>query len=342
MNKKPEKLSWPRRPGAGHGLFTILAVVLLLTGLAIASPSFAEAASTDQRDTLVDDVVRMLDAGIESDLIVNWLKSGDRRAAALSANDLIALKQAKASRELIEFLLAMTARAATAVTMPEAATNTEAPAGAYPEPDVTNEACCLVDFAIQYRATEDREGEQFEQPGRDLFLYMDGEFLARLESQGNIASRGPERFKSSVAPGEHTLRLMRQLHTRKRSDSWDHETTVSPSSIRFRIEPGARWQLELSWVQSEFSTRKPLTWRWLKDGTEVAGEAKGGQFRDDWAFLCEDAELSRDVGAIARWRANDRLKDCVNWASLWPAGTETDRGKVLAELSRSDYEPPVR
>ncbi|NIA26989.1 MAG: hypothetical protein GWP02_02960 [Desulfobulbaceae bacterium] len=345
---------WTLCPGRLRTATLSLALLLALMPLA--------SAEVTPDDPVVADVVRMLDAGIGPQLIRSWLDASGKHSGLLSTNDMIALSAANAPDELIELLLTQSASPVTigalppnqplpesppwtdGVSQPGRAAEEPAasPLPAKTSPPRNHEACCLVDFAIQYRATEDREGEQLEQPGRDLFLYMDGEFLARLESQGNIASRGAERFKSSVAPGEHTVRLLRQLHTRKRSDSWDHETTVSPSSIRFRIEPGAQWQLELSWIQSEFSTRKPLTWRWLRNGTEVSGDAKTGQFRERWPFLCEDVEMSRDSGAISGWRARDRLKACVNWPSLWPDGVELTRAQVLEDLRRFDFEPPRR
>lgn len=321
---------FPRRVRPGLQLTAALSLAILLAPMPLVS------AAVTPDDPLVDDVVRMLDAGIESDLVVSWLKTGDRRPAALSADALIALSEAKASRELIELLLSMvprTAPAPTARALP-------------PEPVATRKDCCLVDFSVEYRATEDTEGEEFEQPGRDLYLYVDGQYLARLESQGNIASGGPVRFKAQLAPGVHALRFTRQLHTRTKygasGDSWDHETTVSPSIIKFEVEPDALWQLDLSWAQSEFSTYGPLNWHWSRNGVEVEGETRAGEFREQWPFLCEDVEISRDSGAISAWRARDRLKSCVNWSSLWPAGIATDRAKVLAELGRFEFEPPLR
>ncbi|NNF40800.1 MAG: hypothetical protein HKN64_05430 [Woeseiaceae bacterium] len=314
----------------------VLSLAILLSLMPLASAEV----TTDE--PLVDDVVRMLDAGIESDLVISWLKTGDRRPAALSADALIALSQARASRELIEVLLSMTQNTAPVEEVPA---STPQPVAIDPEPVSADKDCCLVDFSVEYRATEDTEGEAFEQPGRDLFLYIDGKYLARLESQGNIVNIGAVRFKSTILPGEHTLRLTRQLHTRKRSKTgtagWDHETTVSPSIIRFRVEPDAQWQLELRWIQSEFSTRGPLSWRWLRNGTEVASEDKAGEFRERWPFLCEDVAVSGASGAIAGWRMRDRQKGCVDWRSLWPADVQTTRAMVLDDLRRSDYAPPL-
>ena len=317
-----------------------LAVLALVLWLPQPPPAAAEVTPDDP---VVADVVRMLDAGIESDLVVSWLKTGNRRPAALSADALIALSQAKASRELIEFLLSMTPSTVPAA---KARILTPEPVAVEPESMAIIKDCCLVDFSVEYRATEDREGEEFEQPGRDLYFYVDGQFLARFESQGNIANSGAVRFQSAIPPGEHTLRLTRQLHTRKRNkqgnDSWDHETTVSPSIIKFRVGPDARWQLELRWIQNEFTTGPPLSWRWLKNGAEVAGKKKIGEFRERWPFLCEDVAISGDSGAIAGWRARDRQKGCVDWRSMWPANVQTTRAMVLDELRLSDYAPPLR
>ncbi|MGB5333220.1 MAG: hypothetical protein WBM64_02940 [Woeseiaceae bacterium] len=333
---------WDLRPGRLRMAALSLGILLALMPLA-----WAEATPDDP---VVDDVLRMLDAGIESDLVVSWLKTGDRRPAALSADALIALSDANASRELIEFLLAMVPPPAAPMSGSEA--HTDAPA-AIASPGVTqpstrtvvaqNDDCCLVEFSISYRAAEDKEGGEVEQAGRDLFLYADGRLLTRIESQGNIASGGPVRFKTQMAPGEHTLRFTRDLHSPAKgtgdSKSWKHETTVSPSIIRFELEPDALWQLDFSWVQSEFSTKKPLRWSWSRNGVEVAGEAGVGEFRERWPFLCEDVEISREVGAISAWRARDRLKSCVRWASLWPGSVDTTRAELLNSLRRFNFEP---
>lgn len=332
---------WRMRPGRLRTAALSLAILLALMPLA--------SAEVTPDDPVVADVVRMLDAGIESDLVVSWLKTGDRRPAALSADALIALTEARASRELIEFLLAMTRAApisGSAADSGARATTATPEATLRPTPDATppqipaavshNDDCCLVEFSIRYQAAEDKEGEEVEQASRDLFLYADGQLLTRIESQGNIASGGPVRFKAQMAPGAHTLRFTRQLHTRSKGAgkpaSWDHETTVSPSIIRFDVEPGAIWQLDFSWVQSELSTTRPLRWRWSRNGVEVAGEERAGEFREQWPFLCEDVEISRDSGAISAWRARDRLKACVRWTSLWPGGVENTRAQVLEEL----------
>jgi len=315
----------------------------------------AQTNATQAVDPIVTDVVRMLEVGIEPDLILNWLQSSGKRPGPLSADDVIALSEAKAPKELIQALLDLATPAAQAPVAP-VAPSADVPARPAvaapvsppsPQPGrVTSDSeCCLVDFSVEYRVSEDMIGDGFEGPEQDLFLYLDGYFLARFESQGNIAARGPVPFKARVSPGTHTLRLTRELHTqtdpRKHPDEWDHLTTVSPSVIEFAVEPGADWNLDIHWTQGEFTLKPPLHWRWSRDGVEVAGQKHAGAHREDWPFLCDDVEVSRDNGAISGWRARDRRKGCVDWSSLWPPPVRTTRVEVLAELQQSDFQPNV-
>jgi len=334
----------------------LAAIIGLLWALCLAPTIVAAQTETAEAvDPVVGDVVRMLEVGIEPDLILRWLESSGKRPGPLSADDVIALSQAKAPKELIQALLDLAGPSAgiTPATpdAPSAAVQQPAaPASGLPSPQQTGVApvageCCLIDVSVEYRATEDLVGEEYAGPEHDLFLYVDGHFLARLESQGNIAGQGPVPFKARLAPGDHALRLTRELHThageRAGDVKWDHLTTVSPSTIPFRVEPGADWNLDVRWVQGEFSLKRPLHWRWSRDGVEVAGQKHVGAFREDWPYLCEDVEASREDGGISGWRAKDRLKGCVKWKSLWSSDVRITRAQVLAELRRDDFEPTV-
>ena len=311
----------------------------------------AQAPPTEAVDPVVTDVVRMLNVGIEPELVLKWLQSSGKRPGPLSADDVIALSQANAPKELIQALLDLATPAAALPAAP-AGSGAGAPATSVPSyapatgaAVAADSRCCLVDFSVEYRAAEDRIGGEFEGPGHDLFVYLDGHFLARFESQGNIAAQGPIPFKAWVAPGEHTIRLTRELHTqpnrRKHPEAWDHVTTVSPAVIEFRVEPGAAWNMDIHWVQGEFSMKPPLHWRWSRDGVELDGEKHAGAFREEWPYLCDDVEASREAGTIANWRARDRLKGCVTWAALWPPDNETARAIVLDELRQFDFEPTI-
>lgn len=328
---------------------TLLSLTLAVWITAAAhAPAHAQSAAAQATDPVVSDVVRMLEVGIDSDLVLEWLKSSGKQPGPLSADDVIALTQAKAPKELIQALLDMSARAAPPPPQSRGrppAPVAPAPAGPPPAVAQADGECCLVDFTVEYRVAEDTEGDNMEPPGRDLFVYVDGQFLARFSSQGNIAARGPVPFKARLAPGDHTLRVTRELHTRSggRGDAgqWRHETTASPVSVPLSIDGSANWNLDLRWTQSEFSINKPLSWQLSRNGAEVAGEKKTGAFKEDWPYVCEDVEVSRDNETLSSWRTRDRLKKCVTWSSLWPAGAPS-RQAVLADLAKADFEPAIR
>jgi hypothetical protein len=321
-----------------------LAALALVLGLSPGTPAFAEATPDDP---VVADVVRMLEAGLEPRLIRDWLDTSSVPPGRMSANDMIALAGAHAPDELIEDLLQRSTRSGDAedtprgeLSVPDAPEN-ERPPQAAVKPDAAD--CCLVDFSVEYRAPEQGPAEQADAPRRDLYLYLDGRFLGRFSPRADIASRGPRAFKYRVAPGLHTIRLARELHlpsrNKKDGDARDHMTTVSPSSIEFELQNGAQWTMDIRWTQGVFSKKRPLRWRWSRNGEPVAVEENAGTFQDDWPFLCEDVEISRKSGAIAEWRANDRSRDCVTWASLWPHGVVTGRAQILAEYERTDFQP---
>jgi hypothetical protein len=111
--------------------------------------------------------------------------------------------------------------------------------------------------------------------------------------------------------------------------------------LDIEVLAGGSYNLDLRWIEGEWSLKKPLSWRWSRNGDEIAGEQHTGKFSEDWAWLCEDVEASRDSGAIAQWRARDRLDGCVRWSELWPAPLATSRAQVLADLQRHDFNPPA-
>ena len=315
-------------------------------------------------DGVVADVVKMLDAGIEPRLVRSWLESGGRSPGTLSANDMIALSSANASDELIEYLLETSARPAGAETpaaAPPPTSRPQEPASPEvmaPASSVVHEApvvqssartdsseCCLVDFAVEYRSAEDSDSDDMEADAPDLFVYLDGEFLGRFASQGDIGSRGPLTFRRQLATGSHSIRLTRERHTpsksRKKSGTWDHATTVSPSVIRFNVEPGANWNLDIRWTESVFSLKPPLHWRWSRDGVEVAGEKNAGAFRDDWPYLCDDIEIKprirRYIG-VARERSQQELRH----VGVAVAGKRsTTRAQILDELRADQFKPNI-
>lgn len=324
---------------------SLLALALALW-LSPGPPTFAEATPDDP---VVADVVRMLDAGVEPRLILGWLESGNRRPASLSAGDMIALAAAEAPAELIEDLLARAARPAEIEHTPPARQPTAEVRQDDPPRHTSGHVgagdCCLIDFSVEYRAPEQDAAGQTDSPRADLYLYLDGRFLGRFAPRSEIGSKGPQLNKYRIAPGQHTIRLTRELHlpskNKKAGGARDHLTTVSPSSIDFELLPGAQWTMDIRWTQGVFSREPPLRWRWSKNGAPVAGEERVGVFHDDWPFLCEDVEISRDSGAISAWRASDRSRDCVTWASLWPRGAAASRAQILSDFESAGFRPGI-
>ena len=70
------------------------------------------------------------------------------------------------------------------------------------------------------RAVEPIEGE-FEANPRDLFVYVDGELVARVASRGDLLRRETPSFEVALESGEHTLRITRERHTSRRHELSD-------------------------------------------------------------------------------------------------------------------------
>jgi len=188
------------------------------------------------------------------------------------------------------------------------------------------------------------EGED-EAPSRDLFVYVDGRFVARLESRPDIGGRSEVRLRRLLEPGPHTLRLTRERHERRggRGDRrWRHDTRVCPDLIELAIEPGNPPVFELEWIESPFAPadRGPLSWRILVDGERTAGQERSGTPKSEWPPLCEDIEAAVESGAVRAAVVRQDLASCVRWADLWPAAAPApSRAEVLVEIERAGFGP---
>ncbi|MGB5623675.1 MAG: hypothetical protein WBN65_14370, partial [Gammaproteobacteria bacterium] len=103
-----------RTPGSAPSRRWIAVIILMLAMSAAPAMVRAQTNATQAVDPIVTDVVRMLEVGIEPDLILNWLQSSGKRPGPLSADDVIALSEAKAPKELIQALLDLATAAAQA------------------------------------------------------------------------------------------------------------------------------------------------------------------------------------------------------------------------------------
>jgi hypothetical protein len=330
-------------------------LVALMVALAGIPTADAEAATTDSVDPVVADVVRMLDVGVEPGLVLEWVKSSGRQPRPLTADDMIALSQANAPKELVQALLELSAKPMPAAPVPAApmpgyaVPGPVAPPGQgrppSPGPAAGSTECCMLEVSVEYKAQEGYEGDRTPAPAHDMYVYLDGEYLARITSLGDIFQRGPTRVKTRLAPGTHTVRLTRELHQQDKDlltkHGWDHVTTVSPTTLTLTVDQVATYNLDIRWIESQFTLKRPMSWRWSMNGEVLASEKNIGESYSKWPYLCDDVEASKADGAIDDWRAEDRMKGCVTWASLWPPGVKTSRQDVLEYLARYDYSPPA-
>jgi hypothetical protein len=288
---------------------------------------------------LVREMVRLLEEGLDSPIVRQWAERQNPPQSRLTADDLIALKRAGASEELVGWAIAVAGSRSEAPAPPASV----GPASAGRAAPVRESGLATVHLSVDYRAVEPVEGE-FEAKSRDLFVYIDGQLVARVASRGDLLRRETPSFEIALEPGEHTLRFMRELHSSRRRERWIHETRVAPEAIRFSVSAGAYWALELTWKESVFGGGgTPLAWRLVRDGEPVDGRADFGTPKERWPLLCEDIEAGLAAGERPSRSVARDLEGCVRWADLWHDGASVPpRSEVLAELVAHGFSPPAR
>jgi len=298
--------------------------VLLLAGLT----TILAAEQPDDIDPVVQDVARMLEAEIETTVILQWLQQVETPPETISADDLILLKRAGAPQEVVERLLEMSEGAPT----PEliAPTSTPPPSVRVTPPAMDEDAieeCCEVDVSVLFRPFYPLD-DLDEDTGWDLYVYLDGSLLARA-----VRDRAATTLSARLSPGEHTLRLLWELHARQgrgESATWEHEARVAPETLRFDLPPAEGWKLEVVWDEGRFgSKKKPLSWNLVINGGPTMGESALGTPRDRWPVLCDEVEASIPEGKDTPGWARRAMKGCVSWSSLWE-GLDTVPGRDQA------------
>jgi len=311
---------------------------VLLGGLLISPAVVAEEQLIDSGSkaaTVLDDAVRMLNEGVGSPVIVEWLAKETRRVPALSPDDVIGLTRAGASEELVERLIEMSAHEGTSSAPPAA------PAAAAvrpPEPSAAGTAG--IAFSFSYRSQSD-DGPELGNRWA-LFAYLDGELLTWSKSSGTFSLRTVNTSKQ-ISPGPHVIRLVRESHKPRGKDRWEHQSLVEPTPIVFEVESGDGWHMSISWTQPAFSVKeqRPMSWRLTRWNVDVAGAEKTGTRKDDFDQLCEDAEASVPDGKKPNSTVKQQLKGCVHWSSLW-VGVEDfpSRAELLEAFEKDDFRPP--
>jgi hypothetical protein len=335
---------------------SLLLAVALTSGLSAGLPARGQpdasgageaAAPVRPVDPVVGEVVRMLEAGVEPEVIARWLGQAETRPGKLVADDLIALKQAGAPEDLVRRILDLVparvslpaaprapAEASSAAAGGPAATGREAPGSGVP-----------VTFSVEYLPDTDPE------LGLDpwnLFLYLDGRPLA-WTGGGRIITRWTKdslEFHQPLPPGRRVLRLVQERHEvrSRRQGTWWHETRVSPEAFLLDIEPGADWRVVVQVNERNQGSRShagPISFTLLRDGEPVRQVERTGARTDEWPSLCEDVEASLSEKKRHSRAGQRALEGCIRWAALWPeAGEVPTRAEVRGELEGYGYRPP--
>ncbi len=339
---------------------------ILLAAVLGASP----VAAGPERGVL-DEVRTMLEAGMSEPIIVRWLDGNDRRPRHPSAADLIALKEAGASDELLTRVLELAGEAPDA--MPESA---EPPAAARPEPppaaDAPRAATTAapatapppvtatppaappartalpaaaptantagevpVYFELSYLPDFDEDEDEWR-----LYLYVDGEPLTYVPA-GSLLSSKPLRFRQFLAPGSHTLRVAQERHVKRGRDRWFHAARMASLELPLALAAGERADVELKFRQPRLafgSSEGPLSYRLVQGETVAVIEKQGGD-PEDWAVVCEELEANAEDSRELKKSLRRQLDDCTPWAALWTGREVPSRDEVREALALFRYRP---
>jgi hypothetical protein len=335
----------------GSLAWLILLVLLVLVTAALP----ARAGDPDPvLDPVVQEVVTMLNGGVAEPVVTSWLETSGRRPARVDGAELVALQKAKASDDLMKRLIRLANGSALA---PEPSLRQPAPspqpappppvpaAPAVPPPPAAVPAPVgaapaasgiPVRFQIGYRPFAADENA----PSWNLFVYLDGRFLAwEKPSTISITTRA-EGFDRTLPAGHHVIRLVQERHERRHGSGWLHAARVAPQALAFDLAPGETWRVDLRLDEVKLSRQGPLTLRVTSGDHEVAA-ASGGGDPESWAPLCDDVEANAEPGKPPSAEARRELKNCVRWSGLWPglAGVPP-REQVRADLERDRFQPP--
>jgi hypothetical protein len=274
--------------------------------------------------------------------------------AHVSADDLVALKGARASDQLISTLLDLAKAGARksaekpapapapAVAAPPVAEKAEAAAPTAPTPVApappppappsgaprANGSTVLVSTTLRYVHVAD-EGEAW-----NLVVYLDGvpfEPLAASPSAGSAPDQTTER---RVAPGRHVLRWAQERHRKRSDEQGVHAAKFDPEPLAFDLAPGAPAEIAFEFRDRSGMFRRfgpPVEVSVTQDGREIAA-LRADRETYDWELLCDDYEANLG-GKKPGFDDRRTLRNCLRWTELWPG--------LATVPSRDQVRPPV-
>jgi hypothetical protein len=309
---------------------------LVLVAIAACSPLVAPLAADEP--AVVDQVVRLLEADLSEEVILQWLEGVSTPVGALGADELVALKQAGASDALMKTLLERSAPAAGGATAAPSQPVGSAPAPIPPPaaPPASAAGSAPVTFHLSYLPQVEEAQFSSEQPW-DLYVYIDGIPLTYLSIAELQNRAGTLEFVRSVAAGAHTLRVAQERHYRK-GGRWHHETRAAGPSFRFELVPATAARLVVEFKERLMDFQDPLVFK-LTQGETVLDSGRVGGQAESWPALCQDVEASVPAGKKPSRSQRQRLESCVEWTAWWAGTTVPPRHEVLDAMAEFDFRP---
>ena len=343
------------------GLVLVLALVILpqapLAALSSAGPEAAAAV----HDPVIAEVVRLLESGLGEPVILRWLAEEHRPSGRPTADELIALKRAGATDELIAVLLDLAAagnrasappsHAEESRPLPPAAAPTADPTPG-PAPPAAPEPARQPAHqpASELAATPAESGplslalsiiyihEPDEGDPWDLVVYLDGQPFAPVPAARTARNAEPSRTFRDVAPGPHVLRWAQERHGERPGERGQHAARFDPEPLVFTLAGGAPAEIGFEFRDPSgipFATAKgPITVQVKQGGKELGARRESGGEAARWPNLCEEIEANL-AGGKPSFQDRMLLKSCRRWADLWSAlpGPVPDRDSVRQRLA---------
>jgi hypothetical protein len=289
-------------------------------------------------DGVVADVVRMLEAKVSERVVVHWLETSGARPTSVGSREIVALGHAGASDALIDRLLDLAAQKTPATPPPIALPPTGASPAAVEGQAAPGHAASF-HWSVAYHPDFGADDERW-----DLYVYLDGRYLAWVKSPIVSLIDPPLHFDRSLPPGHHVVRVVEERHLRRLGgSSWTHEARVAPAALAFDVAADAAGSVELR-VEGH-PRRGPIGLQVTQgEGAPVKVEP-AVSLPDAWPALCEEVTAGKAAGHEPSRAARRELASCLHWADLWPgvAAPPPSRDAVRAELERRGFHPdPAR
>jgi hypothetical protein len=328
----------------------LLIALLVLAPTALAGPAPGEEPPVEPSgedaavlDPVVAEVVRMLEEGVSSALILEWLDRSGSRPGKLGPDDMIALSRARAPDELVSTLLELSSgkeEPPVAVPVP---VEPETPPAAPDQAPLPATGAVPVGFDLDYSPAI----VEYNYTPWDLIVYLDGEPLSWLDGWSGQDGKRHDRvyFERKIPAGRHVIRVLQERHEQKskKKDTWKHEARVFPTPIVLELDTAEMWLVEIYVMESGAvltSGQMPVSYTIRRGDEIVESKEKMGPSTRRWRNLCEDVATAYPGKKANSAAAGKAMQGCVQWNALWDE-TEgvPDRATVREQMKPSKFRP---